>query len=656
MIELQQIKFNNWIPFYGKEQLIFSRDSAQNVTLIMADNQAGKTAILRGILWCMFNSTNDTSKYGTHLSRLNKKAFGEKNYNYSVDLALKYHDKSFAIRRSSSSTSENANFTSELTLNIDGIDFRDLEAQKEINKIFDLTTSRFYLFDGEMLTQYERLLLSNNMSALSKIIIKSVEDILQITSLNNAKTALTKVHKTALEKFTEDQENDEHIKSIQDEALALIAERDVIKAEIEVFNEQKKVLEGQIEECRKVFGDNSSKQDISAEYNKLLKTISDTENSIPELEDQVNNLSKDAHLALLENNKNNVIDDLEVKLSKAESNRKRFDKANILESLLGDINISNDSKEVIKELMPSSQSEDKSALDDEIFLIKGKLKSIKNIDTSSASKNFLLLVEKNTKLEQLKSDLEDYKIRAEQLLSQIGEEFVDVIQEAITNMQLYSEELGTINLQLDDSNEQGSTFKVKSLNNKIDLIEASLGSTETGTSLTAITEKVSRAYKEFFSETINTMVIETKQKIEDEANKVYKELQQYRVLHEQEQSGLHLKINDTYGMNVINAEGEELFASAGGSQIVALSLIFALRNQLDSEAPILMDTPLARLDTKFRRGILEKVPKYGTQFILLAHDGEIEPNSDLHKVLRPKIGKTYNLIKIDDDVTEIQEA
>jgi hypothetical protein len=28
----------------------------------------------------------------------------------------------------------------------------------------------------------------------------------------------------------------------------------------------------------------------------------------------------------------------------------------------------------------------------------------------------------------------------------------------------------------------------------------------------------------------------------------------------------------------------------------------------------------------------------------------------LHKVLRPRIGKTYNLIKIDDDTTEIQEA
>jgi DNA sulfur modification protein DndD len=656
MIELQQIKFNNWIPFYGKEQLIFSRNSEQNVTLIMADNQVGKTAILRGILWCMFNTTNDTSKYSTHLSRLNKKALSEKNFNYSVDLALKYNNQSYAIRRNSSSTSENANFTTELTLNIDGIDYSELEAQKEINKIFDLTTSRFYLFDGEMLTQYERLLLSNNMSALSKIIIKSVEDILQITSLNNAKTALIKVHKTALESFSDDQENDENIKKSQDRLLELIDERDDIDDEIKIFDESKKHLEGRIEECRKVFGDNSSKQDISGEYNELLKTISDTENHILELEHHVNTLSKDAHLALLENNKKNVIDNLEAKLSKAESNIKRFDKVNVLESLLADINISNNSKEVIKELMPSSNGKDKSALEDDIFTIKGKLKSIKNIDTSSASKNFLLLVEKNIELEKNKSELEENRIRSEQLLSLIGEEFVDVIQEAITNMQLYSEELGTINLQLDDGNEQGSAYKLKNLNKEINLIEASLDETETGTSLTAVTEKVSRAYKEFFSETINTMVVETKQKIEDEANKVYKELQQYRVLHEQNQSGLHLKINDTYGMNVINTKGEELFASAGGSQIVALSLIFALRNQLESEAPILMDTPLARLDTKFRRGILEKVPKYGTQFILLAHDGEIEPNSDLHKVLKPKIGKTYNLIKIDDDVTEIQEA
>ena len=101
---------------------------------------------------------------------------------------------------------------------------------------------------------------------------------------------------------------------------------------------------------------------------------------------------------------------------------------------------------------------------------------------------------------------------------------------------------------------------------------------------------------------------------------------------------------------------ETLIASAGCSQIVALSLILSLRNILEAKAPILMDTPLARLDKKFRKGVLGVVPKYGTQFILLAHDGEIEPNGDLDIFIRPNVGKKYKLIKKGDNLTEIKSV
>ena len=45
----------------------------------------------------------------------------------------------------------------------------------------------------------------------------------------------------------------------------------------------------------------------------------------------------------------------------------------------------------------------------------------------------------------------------------------------------------------------------------------------------------------------------------------------------------------------------------------------------------------------------------GTQFILLVQDGEVAPNSELHGVIRDKIGSTYKLNKVDDNVTEIEQ-
>ena len=146
-----------------------------------------------------------------------------------------------------------------------------------------------------------------------------------------------------------------------------------------------------------------------------------------------------------------------------------------------------------------------------------------------------------------------------------------------------------------------------------------------------------------------------KNQIETNANAIYKQLREYKEIdsEDDENSSLKLVINDNYGI-CIKSGTKELTASAGGSQIVALSLIFSLRDILESRAPILMDTPMARLDTKYRKGLLEVAPNQGTQFILLVHDGEIDPESALHTLIRPRIGKNYKLKKENTRHSEIE--
>ena len=76
MIVFNHIKFKNWIPYYGDQKLEFSTKSDKNITIVVADSQTGKTSISRGILWCMFGTTNDKrNRYKTDLERLNQKVF-----------------------------------------------------------------------------------------------------------------------------------------------------------------------------------------------------------------------------------------------------------------------------------------------------------------------------------------------------------------------------------------------------------------------------------------------------------------------------------------------------------------------------------------------------------------------------------------------------
>jgi DNA sulfur modification protein DndD len=150
------------------------------------------------------------------------------------------------------------------------------------------------------------------------------------------------------------------------------------------------------------------------------------------------------------------------------------------------------------------------------------------------------------------------------------------------------------------------------------------------------------------------MVKRTKQSVEDEANKIYDQVKKYRMINKK--SELTLGINDNYGMHMISGKGAKLQPSAGGTQIVALSLVFALRNLLNTDGPIVLDTGIQKLDSKYSLALLDLLPKFGKQVVILALDTEIRPNSDEEKNIRPKIGESYMLEKDSDEVTYIRNA
>ena len=105
-----------------------------------------------------------------------------------------------------------------------------------------------------------------------------------------------------------------------------------------------------------------------------------------------------------------------------------------------------------------------------------------------------------------------------------------------------------------------------------------------------------------------------------------------------------------------NAHQETLTPSAGGSQIVALSLITALRNKIGVSAPLMMDTPFGRLDDKYKRALLEVSPQNCSQYILIVQPSELDKNDELETLIINKIGQINNLKRISDDKTEIEDA
>jgi DNA sulfur modification protein DndD len=114
-----------------------------------------------------------------------------------------------------------------------------------------------------------------------------------------------------------------------------------------------------------------------------------------------------------------------------------------------------------------------------------------------------------------------------------------------------------------------------------------------------------------------------------------------------------LKINDFYGLYIVGGGGSEIpLRSAGAEQIVALSLIDALNGNAVKRGPVIMDTPLGRLDVNHRANVLKYLATMADQVVLLVHSGEFENARD-RPIVAPYLHAEYELQYVSSTRTEI---
>jgi len=114
----------------------------------------------------------------------------------------------------------------------------------------------------------------------------------------------------------------------------------------------------------------------------------------------------------------------------------------------------------------------------------------------------------------------------------------------------------------------------------------------------------------------------------------------------------HAIINEhDFSMTLVSQEGRfipTVQLSAGEKQIYAIALLWALRAVAARPLPIIIDTPLGRLDSSHRQNLVEHYfPNASHQVILLSTDTEIDET--YFAALEPYISHAYHLVY--DDVT-----
>lgn len=657
-MKLTSISFENFMPYKGKTTIDFPQDEARNVMVVFGDNMRGKTSFLNALRWAFYGKA-----YGRHLREiplqdiLNREAASEGDWVIECNVKFEADGHKYDLRRRAvkrdivAEPSRPEDFEVKVGLQKDGSSLSGYLIEAEVNRYVPEQVSRFFLFDGELLQEYENLLIEG--SEQGRHIKEAIEQVLGVPTLINGRTEAQTLLKQYQKLQSKDMAQIQGLERQIQRQAELFTKQSSYEADVENLRELAKKTRAEREQLDDELEKVDSVHDAKIKIDGLVANQQKIIARIDEAEVERLGLIKDAWKDLLEPRLRVKRDELfasyervgdEVKVkhgliakletlekivsgaecpvchSKPESGirenaQREFDS---IKSKLNEINVD-----------PVIQSEIAAQIKEIDKLIgRGVSQSIASLD-AEISRIGVDLTKTENEIEKLRHQIEGYDTAAISKKRALRDSLIR--QEGITEVNIQE-----ILRKLDEVRKDILMISKA--------LEANAGST--GSRSTNLV-KTCTALEEIFNTSIERLRDRLKMRVAEKATEAFHQLSTQSLYK-------NLEINENYGLNIIDDTNSKVnVRSAGAEQIVALSLIDGLARTGRSVGPVVMDTPFGRLDMKHRDRILRYLPNTTSQLVLLVHDGEINRSFDLQPIA-DRIGAEYEIKEINPRYSKIE--
>jgi len=163
--------------------------------------------------------------------------------------------------------------------------------------------------------------------------------------------------------------------------------------------------------------------------------------------------------------------------------------------------------------------------------------------------------------------------------------------------------------------------------------------------------EIANSLRDFFTQLKDRLKDKQKEQIEQAINHYFP------ILMTAHNMIRHIRVTSDFELRYENAEGQVLGInnfSSGMKQLAATTLLWALKEVSGKNIPLIIDTPLARIDREHQDNLLRQYyPKIGKQVIILPTNSELDERK--YEQLKPYIYKEYCLSNSQGDSTDIKE-
>lgn len=629
-MKFRKFTIDNYKSFQFPTEILFPEvENGKSIFLIGGMNGAGKTAIMEGINYCLYGGKTEII-----FRSINGKSLALGNASVSFELEIEMDDGSpLRVKRSWSAGAIDLPRAKDLVERLVVVrDGKRVSVQNKkmwqdfIRATIPSGITQFFFFDGEKIQEIAA-------DDHSEIRLKSsLESALGIEYINKLSSDLLYIKQEERKGFIEISDEDldfkeSELKLQKSKLTRLNKTREEVKEDLDLFKSQK-------EETKKKFMANFNVEPETKDAirevekhrvqtaNRLgqieseIRTLS--EKYLPysllgglfgEIRNQIENERESAQGEAIKQNAKElakrivrVVEEPEPIYKERLSEQKMMElekriysllrEGNMVSSTLKVLNLSDrDAARILQKMEELEQSD--------IFLLQPLLEEKKELGVelkkieSSLQSGIATQSEKEI-FEQLQSEIESYT-------TQIGRktEQLRILEEDILTLE---KKIRDIEIEIEKLYEKHSTSKVKA-----DFI--------------------------FECDTIagllNQFVVRMRK------NKVHllqeKTFEMYKLLSSK--SGLikDITIDDkSYEIRILDRNGQEIKKSglsAGEKEVFALALLWGLAQTSELKLPIIIDTPLSRLDSTHRDNIVRNYfPNAGQQIIILSTDTEIDKN------------------------------
>lgn len=656
-MKINKIKVRNFQPYKGEQEVTFSSDPNHKIILVFGDNMRGKTSLLNAVRWALYGKVRDRLGRDLPLVDLvNSEARDSSDYRLQVVIDFEADGDQYQLSRTAEPDELVARpradhqFRIERLLQKNGNSVRSDEIDNQVNRFIPEQISRFYLFDGELLDEYENLLTEDSSQA--KLIKDAIEQILGVPALLNGRDEARGLLKVAQSIQAKDNRHVSENQDYSNQSMRLQSQNQTLDESLKKLEEDKARYQREVETISAELDALAPIQATNQEIQSFSRLKNESLAELDRIKQQRHELMKTAWKDLLQPRLEHRRAELHAQI---ESQQQSVENLGALKDRLRRLGtvLTKDECPTCEQHLDDNIKKKLGAEIADIELALDAAHRERTSATEAAHELTTLSKIRGTGAAGELANLERKENKANLEITRCESE-IEAREDKIRNHEVANiarlqkrrdglkELVGSTNNEIKKTKEQ-----IEQNAAKINQLSKLMSRNPEGRKQKSTREvEVYSELSQIFSGGIDLLRERLRESVANEATNVFKQLTT-------EPTFTGLTINKNYGLTILDRDGKQVtIRSAGAEQIVAMSLLGALNRSANRPGPIVVDTPFGRLDPKHRLNILKYIPHMGDQVIFLVHEGEIHRERDLEPI-KNFIGSAFEIKRITSSHSEI---